>query len=60
MFGITLAVISALSQAATAWIGIQSSRKEGRRRAPLEELLRNVRAAGLEPVERDGRFDLRA
>lgn len=32
---------------------------EGRRRAPLEEVRRNVRAAGLEPVERDGRFDPR-
>ncbi|HKT80987.1 MAG TPA: hypothetical protein VJP86_12255 [Vicinamibacterales bacterium] len=29
---------------------------EGRRRAPLEEIRRNIRAAGLEPVERDGRF----
>ena len=31
---------------------------EGHRRAPLEEIRRNIRAAGLEPVERDGRFDL--
>lgn len=31
---------------------------EGRRRAPLEEIRRNIRAAGLEPLERDGRFDL--
>jgi aminodeoxyfutalosine synthase len=30
---------------------------DGRRRAPLEEVQRNIRAAGLEPVERDGRFD---
>ncbi len=30
---------------------------EGRRRAPLEEIRRHIRAAGLEPVERDGRFD---
>jgi aminodeoxyfutalosine synthase len=29
----------------------------GRRRASLEEVRRNIRAAGLEPVERDGRFD---
>jgi aminodeoxyfutalosine synthase len=29
----------------------------GPRRAPLEEIRRNIRAAGLEPVERDGRFD---
>jgi aminodeoxyfutalosine synthase len=30
---------------------------EGRRRAPLEEVQRNIRAAGLEAAERDGRFD---
>lgn len=32
---------------------------EGRRRAPLEEVRRNILAAGLQPAERDGRFDLR-
>ena len=32
---------------------------QGRRRAPLEEVRRNIRAAGFEPVERDGRFDRR-
>ena len=31
---------------------------EGPRRAPLEEIRRNIRAAGLEPVERNGRFEL--
>jgi len=30
---------------------------EGPRRAPLEEIRRNIRAAGLEPMERNGRFD---
>jgi aminodeoxyfutalosine synthase len=30
---------------------------DGRRRAPLEEIRRNIRAAGFEPVERDGRFE---
>jgi aminodeoxyfutalosine synthase len=30
----------------------------GRRRAPLEEIRRNIRAAGLRPVERNGRFDV--
>jgi aminodeoxyfutalosine synthase len=30
---------------------------QGRRRAPLEEIRRNIRAAGLDPVERNGRFD---
>ena len=29
---------------------------EGRRRAPLEEIRRNIEAAGFEPVERSGRF----
>jgi hypothetical protein len=29
---------------------------EGRRRAPLEDIRRNIQAAGFEPVERDGRF----
>jgi len=31
---------------------------QGKRRAPLEEVRRNIAAAGLEPVERNGRFDL--
>ena len=31
---------------------------EGRRRAPLEEIRRNIRAAGFEPAERNGRYDL--
>ncbi|HXI30613.1 MAG TPA: hypothetical protein VNG89_19375 [Vicinamibacterales bacterium] len=35
----------------------QEEAGEGRRRAPLEEIRRNIRAAGLEPVERNGRFD---
>ena len=30
---------------------------EGRRRAPLEEIRRNIRAAGHDPAERNGRFD---
>lgn len=32
---------------------------EGRRRAPLEEIRRNIRAAGQDPVERNGRFEAR-
>ena len=32
---------------------------EGPRRAPLEEVRRNIRAAGFEAAERDGRFELR-
>ena len=31
---------------------------EGRRRAPLEEVRRNIRAAGFEPTERNARFDI--
>ena len=31
--------------------------EQGRRRSPLEEIRRNIRAAGQEPVERNGRFD---
>jgi aminodeoxyfutalosine synthase len=30
----------------------------GRRRAPLEEIRRNIRAAGFEPAERNARFDI--
>jgi aminodeoxyfutalosine synthase len=33
---------------------------EGRRRAPLEEIRRNIVAAGQEPIERNGRFDVPA
>jgi len=33
---------------------------EGRRRAPLEEIRRNIRAASGEPAERDARFALRS
>jgi aminodeoxyfutalosine synthase len=32
--------------------------REGRRRAPLAEVIRNIQAAGLTPAERNGRFDL--
>jgi aminodeoxyfutalosine synthase len=32
----------------------------GPRRAPAEEARRNIRAAGLVPIERDGRFEVRA
>jgi len=31
---------------------------EGRRRAPLEEVRRNIRAAGFEPSERNARYDI--
>ena len=32
---------------------------QGRRRSPVEEIRRSIRAAGFEPVERDGSFDRR-
>ncbi|PYR95427.1 MAG: hypothetical protein DMF84_00985 [Acidobacteria bacterium] len=32
----------------------------GRRRSPLEEIKGNIKAAGLEPVERDGHYKVRA
>ena len=39
-------------------VSAEDETTEGRRRAPLEEVRRNIRAAGLEPVERNGRFEL--
>ena len=39
-------------------VSAEEAGTEGRRRAPLEEIRRNIRAAGQEPIERDGRFDL--
>jgi aminodeoxyfutalosine synthase len=38
-------------------VSAEDDRGEGRRRAPLEEIRRNIQAAGLDPVERNGRFD---
>lgn len=48
----------ALSFGADDLYGVSASDEapEGRRRAPLEEIRRNIEAAGFEPVERDGRF----
>jgi aminodeoxyfutalosine synthase len=39
-------------------VSAEDETTEGRRRAPLEEIRRNIRAAGQEPVERNGRFDV--
>jgi 2-iminoacetate synthase ThiH len=39
-------------------VSAEEETTEGRRRAPLAEIERNIRAAGQEPAERDGRFDL--
>ena len=41
-------------------VSAENETTEGRRRAPLEEIRRNIRAAGQEPVERNGRFDVMA
>jgi len=38
-------------------VSAEDETAQGRRRAPLEEIRRNISAAGLEPVERNGRFD---
>jgi aminodeoxyfutalosine synthase len=37
-------------------ISASDASPEGRRRAPLEEIRRNIQAAGFEPAERDGHF----
>jgi 2-iminoacetate synthase ThiH len=39
-------------------VSAEDETTEGRRRAPLEEIRRNIRAAGQEPVERNGRFEV--
>ena len=39
-------------------VSAEDETTEGRRRAPLEEIRRNIIAAGQEPVERNGRFEL--
>lgn len=38
-------------------VSAEDDMTEGRRRAPLEEIRRNILAAGQDPVERNGRFD---
>jgi aminodeoxyfutalosine synthase len=39
-------------------VSAEDDMSQGRRRAPVAEIERNIRAAGQEPVERDGRFEL--
>ena len=41
-------------------VSAEEESPDGRRRAPLEEILRNIRAAGLDPAERDARFARRS
>lgn len=38
-------------------VAADADEAQGKRRSPLEEVRRNIRAAGYEPVERTGRFD---
>ncbi|HXD73223.1 MAG TPA: hypothetical protein VN628_05790 [Vicinamibacterales bacterium] len=38
-------------------VSAEDDQSEGRRRAPLEEIRRNIKAASQEPIERNGRFD---
>ena len=40
-------------------VSAEDDSPEGRRRAPLEEIRRNIVAAGQQPVERNGRFERR-
>ena len=37
-------------------VSAEEDKSQGHRRSPVEEIQRGIRAAGLEPVERDGRF----
>jgi aminodeoxyfutalosine synthase len=39
-------------------VSAEDDMSEGARRAPLEEIRRNIVAAGQDPVERNGRFDI--
>jgi aminodeoxyfutalosine synthase len=39
-------------------VSAEDDAAEGRRRAPLEEIRRNIIAAGQQPVERNGRFEV--
>ncbi len=38
-------------------VSAEDDQSQGRRRSPIEEIRRNIRAAGFDPVERNGRFD---
>ena len=39
-------------------VSAEDNTGDGRRRAPLEEIRRNIRAVGQDPVERNGRFEV--
>jgi 2-iminoacetate synthase ThiH len=56
-YGPKLAQVALTFGADDVWgISASDAAPEGRRRAPVEEIRRNVEAAGFEPIERDGRF----
>ncbi len=38
-------------------VSAEDDESRGLRRAPIEEIRRNIRAAGQEPLERNGRFE---
>ena len=40
-------------------VAADDDQSQGKRRSPVEEIHRSIRAAGFEPVERDGRFNSR-
>ncbi len=40
-------------------VAADNDASQGRRRSPVEDIRRSVKSAGFEPVERDGRFNLR-
>jgi aminodeoxyfutalosine synthase len=40
-------------------VAAEDDQSQGQRRSPIEEVRRSIRAAGFEPVERDGHFDRR-
>ena len=56
-YGPKLAQVALTFGADDLWcVSASDEAPEGRRRAPREEIRRNIEAAGFEPVERDGRF----
>jgi aminodeoxyfutalosine synthase len=60
-YGPKLAQVALTFGADDVWgISPSDDAPEGRRRAPREEIRRNIEAAGFEPVERDGRFSATA
>jgi aminodeoxyfutalosine synthase len=56
-YGPKLAQVALTFGADDVWgVSASDDTSEGRRRAPREEIRRNIEAAGFEPVERDGWF----